>query len=191
MREFRSNRTGSEPVIRFDSPFGFDPTKVFFALPLAQARAISARVAAVVATQASGGRELLDHRGHEILRAALARELPKLSRNNLFTVAEEVTGTAHMIATAEWVNAGHRPGDTPAIGVSALEGGLLIHLQASPESVPAWLRAASWKEHAALYKHRFMRVPKLTTETMGPWAQLKRQHDRSMDEYWQELQGQP
>lgn len=96
-----------------------------------------------------------------------------------------------MIATAEWRNAGHRPGDTPAIGVSALEGGLLIHLHASPESMPAWLRAAIWKEHAALYKHRFMRAPKLTTETMGPWAQLKRQHDQSMYEYWQELQAQP
>lgn len=42
---------------------------------------------------------------------------------------------------------------------SAGEGALLIHLHASPESVPAQVCAATWKEHAELFKHRFMRAP--------------------------------
>jgi len=180
-----------EPLIRFDSPFGFDPAKVFFALPLVQAREISARVAFEVVRQATGGRELLDEGGHKGLRDALARELPKRSTNDLFLLAAEVAATAHMLATVEWRNAGHRPGDTPAVGLSTLEGGLLIHLHALPESVPARALLAIWKEYAALNKHRFMRPPHPTNEAMGRWARLNRELDQPIYEYWHELRAQP
>jgi hypothetical protein len=178
-------------MIRLGTPLRFEATKAFFSLPLAQAREASVRVAAAVMAQSSEVGELLDERGNEVLCVALARELPTLSKNDLFALAAEVNGTAHMIATVEWRDAGHRPGDSPAIGLSTLEGALLIHLHATPKSVPAQIRAASWKEHADLYKHRFMRRPKLTKETMGPWAQLHREHDQSMYGSWQELRAQP
>ena len=66
-------------MIRTGNPLRFDPATVFFSLPLGQAREISARVAAVVLTQASGGRELLDRTGNDLLRDALAHEFPHLS----------------------------------------------------------------------------------------------------------------
>ena len=178
-------------MIRFDSPFGFDSTKVFFALPLLQAREISTRVASEVVTRTTGGRELLDERGHEVLRDALAREFPKLSTNDLLILAAEVAGTAHMLAAVEWRNAGYRSGDTPTVGLSTLEGGLLIDLHSSPDSVPARIRAAIWKEHAALYKHGFMRPPNPSKEAMRRWAQLNREGDQSLYEYWQELRARP
>jgi hypothetical protein len=96
-------------VIRMGNPLGFDLAAVFFSLPLDRAKGISARVAAVVVTQASGGRELLNEKGHEVLRDALAHEFPRLSVNDLFSVVEHVGGSAHMLAAVEWRNAGHRP----------------------------------------------------------------------------------
>lgn len=123
-------------MIRMGDPLRFDPTKVFFSLPLGQARDISARVANVVVAQASGGRELLDGKGNDVLRDALAHEFPRLSANDLLSVAGHVGGSAHMLAAVEWRNAGHRPGDTPEVGLTTLEGGLLIQLHATPESLP-------------------------------------------------------
>jgi hypothetical protein len=96
-------------VIRMGNPLRFDLAAVFFSLPLDRAKGISARVAAVVVTQASGGRELLNEKGHEVLRDALAREFPRLSVNDLFSVVEHVGGSTHMLAAVEWRNAGHRP----------------------------------------------------------------------------------
>ena len=174
-------------MIRLGDPLKLHATNVFFSVPLAQARVIAARVAATVLAQRSSGNELLDGKGNEVLRAALGRELPRLSTNNLLTLAAEVNGTAHMIAAVEWRNAGHRPGDTPEVGLSTLEAGVLIHLHASPESVPAQICAATWTEHAELYKHRFMRPPNPTKQAMGRWAQLSSEHQKSMYEYWQEL----
>lgn len=178
-------------MFRFDSPSGLDPTKVFLSLSLVHASEVSARVGADVVALASGGRELLDESGHKVLRDALAREFLKHSTNDLLMLAAETIGTAHMIATVEWRNAGHRPADTPTVGLSTLEGGLLIHLHASPDSVPARIKAAIWEEHAALYRHRFLRPPSPTNEAMLRWARLNREHGQSMYEYWQELRAQP
>ena len=96
-----------------------------------------------------------------------------------------------MLATVEWRNAGHRPGDTPEIGLSTLEGGLLIQLHATPESLPAQLRAGEWADHAALHKHLFMRPPNPTTEAMRRSAQLHMEHQQSLYDYWQKLENDP
>ena len=96
-----------------------------------------------------------------------------------------------MLATVEWRNAGHRPGDTPEIGLSTLEGGLLIQLHATPESLPAQLRAAEWADHAMLYKHRFMQPPNPTKNAMRRSAQLLMEHQQSLYDYWQELENDP
>lgn len=64
---------------------------------------------------------------------------------------------------------------------------MLIHVHASPESVPAQICAETWTAHAELYKHRFMRPPNPTKQAMGRWAQLSRENQKSMYEYWQEL----
>lgn len=117
-------------------PRGFDTAKVFFSVPLARAREIASRVAAPVVVQAAGVGELLDVRGQEVLRDALAGEFPSLSGDELFNLAGEVAGTANLIATVEWRNAGHSPKRSPAVGQSALEGALLIHLHASPSLCP-------------------------------------------------------
>jgi hypothetical protein len=178
-------------VIRAGNPLRFPPATVFFSLPLGQAREISARVAAAVVTQAPGGRELLDHTGHDALRDALAHEFPRLSINDLFSVAADIGGSAHMLSTIQWRAAGHRPGDTAEIGLSTLEGGLLIQLHASPESLPARLRAAEWANHATLYKHRFMRPPHPTKDAMRRAAQLRREHEQALYGYWQELEANP
>lgn len=170
---------------------GFDPAKVFFSLPLAQAREIASRVAAPVVAQAAGAGELLNVRGQEVLCDALVGEFPSLSADELLSLAAEVTGTANMIATVQWRNAGHRPQDTPTVGQSALEGALLIHLHASPESVPAQLCGAMWNEHATLYKHSYFRPPDPSKDAMRQWAQLGREHQQSMYEYWQALQANP
>lgn len=142
-------------------------------------------------TQAAAGRELLDDRGNEVLRDALAGEFPLLSTKTILLLAAEVGGTAHMIATVQWRNGGHRPGDTPEIGLSTLNGGLMIHLHASPESLPAQRCAAAWEDHAMLYKHRFTRPSHLTTDAMRRWTQLHKAHEQFMYEYWQELQAKP
>jgi hypothetical protein len=178
-------------VIRTGNPLRFDPATVFFSLPLDQAKEISARVAASVVTQAPGGRELLDSSGHEALRDALAHEFPRLSVNDLFNVAADIGGNAHMLATIEWRTAGHRPGDTPEIGLSTLEGGLLIQLHASPASLPAQLRAAEWANHTTLNKHRFMRPPHPTKDAMRRSAQLHREHEQALYDYWQGLEANP
>lgn len=115
---------------------GFDPSKNFFSLPLAQVREIASRVAVPVVAQAAETGELLNVRGHEVLRDALAGEFPSLSADGLFSLADEVAGTACMIATVEWRKAGYRPGDSPTVGLSALAGALLIHLYASPSLCP-------------------------------------------------------
>jgi hypothetical protein len=148
-------------------------------------------VAAPVVAQATGVGELLNVRGQEVLRNALASELPSLSAAELFRLAEEALGTANMIAAVQWRNAGHRPHDTPTVGQSALEGALLIHLHASTESVPAQLRAALWEEHATLYKHSYFRPPHPTKDAMRQWVQLLGEHQQSMYEYWQALQANP
>lgn len=96
-----------------------------------------------------------------------------------------------MLATVEWRNAGHRPGDTPEIGLSMLEGGLLIQLHATPESLPAQLRAVEWADRAALCKHRFMRPPNPTTEAMRRSAQLHMEYQQSLYDYWQDLENDP
>jgi hypothetical protein len=170
---------------------GFDPAKIFFAIPLAQASEIASRVAAPVLAQAAGAGDLLNVSGQEVLRDALTGELPSLSAAELFRLAEEVTGTAHIIATVEWRNAGHRPEDSPTIALPALEGALLIHLHASPESVAAQLCAAKWEEHATLYKHSYFRPPDPSKDAMRQWAQLGRQHQQTMYAYWQALQANP
>ncbi|MDJ0314168.1 hypothetical protein [Arthrobacter sp. H35-D1] len=170
---------------------GFDPSKNFFSLPLAQAREIASRVVVPVVAQAAETGELLNVRGHEVLRDALAGEFPSLSADGLFSLAEEVAGTACMIATVEWRKAGYRPGDSPTVGLSALAGALLIHLYASPESLPAQLCVATWDEHATLYKHSNYRPPHPTKDAMRQWAQLGREHQQSMYEYWQALQANP
>ncbi|MGA7206244.1 MAG: hypothetical protein WBX27_16610 [Specibacter sp.] len=169
------------------NPGGFDPAKVFFSLRFEQAREIASRVVAPVVAQATGAGELLSVRGHEVLRDALAGEFPSLSADGLFSLAEEVTGTAYAIATVEWRNEGHRPNDSPTVSASELEGALLIHLHASPESVPARLRVAMWDEHASLYKHSNFRPPHPTKEAMRQWAQMGRDHQQTMYEYWQGL----
>ena len=178
-------------MIRMGNPLNLDLARVFFSLPLGRAKEISARVAGAVLTQASGGRDLLGEKGHEVLRDALAQEFPRLSVNDLFSVAEHVGGSSHMLATVEWRNAGHRPGDTPEIGLSTLEGGLLIQLHATPESLPAQLRAAEWADHAMLYKHRFMRPPNLTKNALRRSAKMHREHQQSLYDYWQELENDP
>jgi hypothetical protein len=96
-----------------------------------------------------------------------------------------------MLATIEWRAAGHRPGDTAEIGLSTLEGGLLIQLHASPESLPARLRAAAWANHATLCKHRFMRPPHPTKDAMRRAAELRREHEQALYDYWQELETNP
>lgn len=172
-------------------PRRFDTAKVFFSVPLARAREIASRVAAPVVVQAAGVGELLDVRGQEVLRDALAGEFPNLSGDELFNLAGEVAGTANLIATVEWRNAGHSSKRSPAVGQSALEGALLIHLHASPESLPAQLCVAMWEEHATLYKHSYFRPPNPSKDAMRQWAQLGREHQQSMYEYWQALQANP
>lgn len=88
-------------MIRLGNSLKFDAPNVFFSVPLTQAREIAARVAATVVAQGSSGIELLDVKGNQVLRAALGRELPQLSTNNLLTLAAEVNRTAHMIAAVE------------------------------------------------------------------------------------------
>lgn len=176
---------------KVDDSSWFDPAKVFFSLPLAQARETASRLVAPVVAQAAGAGELLNVRGHEVLRDVLAGQFPSLSADELFSLAEEVSGTANMIATVEWRNAGHSPEDSPTIGQSALEGALLIHLHASPGSVPAQLRVATWNEHATLYKHSKFRPPDPSKDAMRQWTQLLREHQQSMYEYWQELRANP
>lgn len=170
---------------------GFDPATVFFSMPLKQARETASRVAAPVVAQATGAGELLNVRGQEVLCDALAGEFPSLSADALLSLAAEVVGTANMIATVQWRNAGHRPQDTPTVGPSALEGALLIHLHASPGSVPAQLRVSTWNEHATLYKHSKFRPPDPSKDAMRQWTQLGREHQQSMYEYWQELRANP
>lgn len=173
------------------NPHGFSPAMVFFSMPLAQARVLASRVAAPVLALAAGADELLNVSGHEVLRNALAGEFPSLSADDLFSLAGEVIGTTRMIASVQWRNAGHRPQDSLTIGPSALEGALLIHLHASPDSLPAQLCVALWKEHATLYKHSHFRPPDPSKDAMPQWARLLREHQQSMYEYWQALQTNP
>ena len=178
-------------MIQFGNPLKFDPTRVFFSLPLGQAREASARVTAAVLAQSSGEGSLLDDEGNEVLRASLASELPRLSTNDTFTLAAEVNATAHMIAAAEWRNAGHRPGDTPQIGVSALEAAVLIHLHASAKSVPAQIRSATWTEHTELFKHHPGASTPESKEEWRNWGQLTVDHQEAMYQFWDELRATP
>jgi hypothetical protein len=189
--KLKYHRETVNQVIRMGNPLKLDLATVFFSLPLDRAKEIAARVAAVVVTQASGGRELLDEKGYEVLRDALAHEFPHLSVNDLFSVVEHVGGNAHMLAAVEWRNAGHRPGDTPEIGLSTLGGGLLIQLHATPESLPAQLRATEWADHAMLYKHRFIRPSNPTKNAKRRSAQLLLEYQQSLYDYWQELGNDP
>ena len=102
------------------------------------------------------------------------QEFHRLSVNDLFSVAEHVGGSSHMLATVEWRNAG-----------------LLIQLHATPESLPAQLRAAEWADHAMLYKHRFMRPPNPTKNALRRSAKMHREHQQSLYDYWQELENDP
>lgn len=74
---------------RITNSGGFDPAKAFFSMPLAQARGIASQVAAPVVAQAIGAGELLNEllnvSGHEVLRDALASEIPSLSVAELFS----------------------------------------------------------------------------------------------------------
>lgn len=180
-----------EPMIQFGNPLKFDPTRVFFSLPLRQAREASARVSAALATPSSGKGGLLDIEGSEALRASLARELPRLSKNDSFTLAAEVNATAHMIAAAEWRNAGHGPSDTPEITVFALEGAVQIHLHASADSVPAQIRAATWTEHQELFKHHPGALTPDSKEEWRKWGQLTIDHQEAMRQFWDEMRAKP
>jgi hypothetical protein len=180
-----------EPMIQFGNPLKFDPTRVFFSLPLRQAREASARVTAAVVTPSSRKGGLLDDEESEVLRASLARELPRLSTNDSFTLVAEVNATAHMIAAAEWRNAGHRPGDTPEISVSVLMAAVLIHLHASAESVPAQIRAATWTEHNELFKHHPEASTPDSKDEWRKWGQLTVDHQEAMHQFWDELRAKP
>lgn len=137
---------------------------------------------------------MLDERGHQSLREALARELPNLSASDLLQLGAEVAGTAYKLAAAEWRAevaewraAGQRPRETPSIGPSTLTGALLIDLHAGPESLPAQLIATARQEHAALYKRRSLWPKPPPQEAVKRWRQLHLEQEHAMYNYWREL----
>jgi len=161
--------------------------RYFLSLPLESARAIAARVASTVANEAGRIRLLDDAGDHVMLREALRAEIPRLS-DDLLGLATEVASTAHQLAAAEWRQARPPRSDTPVIVSADLEAALVIHLHASPDSLPAELLLNSRREHAALFgTSARLRSRTPSVDSIRRWAESNRRHVEALHSYWQRL----
>jgi len=163
-------------------------SRYFLARPLEQARAIAARVSSEVAFGADDSDDLLDIAGNERLRAALQHELPEV-RVDFHGLAGEVSGTAHLLATAQWRADGHQPRDSPVVSRGSLEAALVIHLHAAPDSLPARLLSEREAAHRSLNgEPRMFETMRPSSDALRAWTLLNREHQQALYLYWQGLE---
>ena len=167
----------------------YNAKRSFFSIPLSTAREIAGRVVLTVMmaypdTVNFGG----DTTAQRALCVALQAEFPrKASRELTYFVADSI-GTAHSLATSQWrKQKNHQRGESPNVDAAWLRAGLIIHLNGTPDGLPARLDAEMWARHRAVNKHFQTKTREELLEGMRELADLHTARMEAVTEYWQSL----